>query len=160
MYAIPDTSRETRLTSHSPTCSRRKCVTSLARTSSQPPKRKRAWDCALSEQELDLVILTMLCLAPGKSSPSSVEGHSATFWVSYMLRLLRGVSPTHALLTGAYLAPKPGGIIAPDGKQVGTHAGLHSLTVGQRARIAGAKVPWFVARKDIKQNEVHVVPGG
>lgn len=61
--------------------------------------------------------------------------------------------------SASYLTPVPGAIIDPSGRQVGTHAGLHSLTVGQRARVPGAPSAWFVARKDAAANAVHVVAG-
>ncbi len=40
-----------------------------------------------------------------------------------------------------------------------THRGLHTLTVGQGARIRGATSKYYVARKDIPNNRIIVVQG-
>ncbi|KDN36132.1 5-methylaminomethyl-2-thiouridylate-methyltransferase [Tilletiaria anomala UBC 951] len=45
------------------------------------------------------------------------------------------------------------------GELLGHHAGLHTFTIGQNARIAGSKSKMFVARKDTGSNSVYVVPG-
>lgn len=60
---------------------------------------------------------------------------------------------------GDYIDRKPGPILTLEGKQVGTHNGLHTLTVGQGARVGGAQQKFFVAAKDAKSNAVIVVPG-
>lgn len=50
-------------------------------------------------------------------------------------------------------------MITPDGKEVGVHNGLHTLTVGQGARIKGASSKYFVAKKLLDTNQVVVVQG-
>lgn len=50
-------------------------------------------------------------------------------------------------------------MITPDGKEVGVHSGLHTLTVGQGARIKGASSKYFVAKKLLDTNQVVVVQG-
>ncbi|SPC65334.1 related to trna methyltransferase [Ustilago sp. UG-2017b] len=59
-----------------------------------------------------------------------------------------------------YITSSPGEIVDGDtGEIVGKHSGLHTLTVGQGARIRGALSKYYVARKDIKENKIVVVQG-
>ncbi|KZT09561.1 tRNA 5-methylaminomethyl-2-thiouridylate-methyltransferase [Laetiporus sulphureus 93-53] len=59
-----------------------------------------------------------------------------------------------------YIPPKPGPMIELiSGKTVGTHQGLWSYTIGQGARLKGMHQKMFVAKKDIHQNAVYIVPG-
>ncbi len=64
-----------------------------------------------------------------------------------------------------YLPAQPGKIQTPDGKVIGTHAGLMYHTIGQRQGlgIGGVKganeEPWFVAQKDLERNVLVVVQG-
>lgn len=60
---------------------------------------------------------------------------------------------------GDYIAPRTGSIVTMAGDVVGQHEGLHTLTIGQGARIGGAKERYFVAAKRAAENEVVVVPG-
>lgn len=59
-----------------------------------------------------------------------------------------------------YIEPQPGPIVNTKGEQVGMHNGLHTLTIGQKARIGGAKYRYFVAAKQPSTNRIMVVPGG
>ncbi|HJU71986.1 MAG TPA: tRNA 2-thiouridine(34) synthase MnmA [Paucimonas sp.] len=69
-----------------------------------------------------------------------------------------------------YLSYQPGPMKTPDGQTVGAHVGLSFYTLGQRKGIglgglkshqtpAGDSEPWYVARKDIDSNTLHVVQG-
>ena len=64
-----------------------------------------------------------------------------------------------------YLPMEPGAMRTPEGKVVGRHHGLMYYTLGQRQGlgIGGSKegdgTPWFVAGKDMAQNELIVVQG-
>jgi tRNA-uridine 2-sulfurtransferase len=64
-----------------------------------------------------------------------------------------------------YLPKKPGDIKTPEGKVVGQHDGLMYYTLGQRQglKIGGSRdstgEPWFVAAKDMANNELIVVQG-
>ncbi|UZJ56515.1 hypothetical protein CBS101457_005835 [Exobasidium rhododendri] len=58
-----------------------------------------------------------------------------------------------------YIESRSGDIITPEGIVVGKHTGLHTLTIGQGARIGGAKEKYFVAAKYPTTNQVVVVPG-
>lgn len=64
-----------------------------------------------------------------------------------------------------YLPKKPGDIKTPEGKTVGQHDGLMYYTLGQRQglKIGGSRdsngEPWFVAAKDMVNNELIVVQG-
>lgn len=64
-----------------------------------------------------------------------------------------------------YLPTKPGDMLTPDGKIVGKHMGLSFYTIGQRQGlgIGGARdassEPWFVAAKDMSNNQLIVVQG-
>ena len=71
-----------------------------------------------------------------------------------------------------YLAHVPGPIVDDRGRQIGEHIGLSFYTLGQRKGIGigGVKErgasrgsrshgPWFVARKDVAANTLHVVQG-
>lgn len=60
---------------------------------------------------------------------------------------------------GEYLDARPGPIITEEGEHASEHQGLHTLTIGQRARVGGAKQRYFVAAKDAENNAVLVVPG-
>lgn len=65
----------------------------------------------------------------------------------------------HARFLASYIDARPGDIVSADGRTVGRHEGLHTLTVGQGARIGGASTRWFVAKKKPETNEIVVVPG-
>lgn len=64
-----------------------------------------------------------------------------------------------------YLPTQPGDMITPEGKKVGTHHGLSFYTLGQRQGLGiggtrGSKgLPWFVAEKNIRENQLIVVQG-
>jgi tRNA-uridine 2-sulfurtransferase len=64
-----------------------------------------------------------------------------------------------------YLAQKPGDILDDVGRIIGQHVGLSFYTLGQRKGIGlgGSKdssgQAWYVARKDIERNQLHVVQG-
>jgi tRNA-specific 2-thiouridylase len=63
-----------------------------------------------------------------------------------------------------YLPAQPGDIITEDGEVLGKHQGLMYYTIGQRQGlgIGGTKhgeAPWFVAKKDLKLNNLVVVQG-
>ena len=64
-----------------------------------------------------------------------------------------------------YLPAKPGLIVSAEGKVLGEHQGLMYYTIGQRQGIGIGGVkgaehqPWFVAQKDLKQNQLIVVEG-
>jgi tRNA-specific 2-thiouridylase len=52
---------------------------------------------------------------------------------------------------------KPGPIIDQTGKTIGEHDGAIFYTIGQRHGLdVGGGLPYYVTRKDMKQNEVHV----
>jgi len=71
-----------------------------------------------------------------------------------------------------YLASSPGPIEDERGRTIGEHVGLSFYTLGQRkgirigglkdpagTRVGGDHEPWFVARKDLARNVLHVVAG-
>jgi len=60
-----------------------------------------------------------------------------------------------------YLAPNPGRMVDTDGNLVGEHDGLMYYTLGQRhgLNIGGPGEAWYVAAKDIANNELLVVQG-
>lgn len=64
-----------------------------------------------------------------------------------------------------YLPTQPGDILTEDGQKVGVHNGLMYHTIGQRQGlgIGGNKqydeAPWYVAQKNLKNNELIVVQG-
>ena len=71
-----------------------------------------------------------------------------------------------------YLSHQPGPILDDRGRTIGEHVGLSFYTLGQRkgigiggvkdkraARGGGDHEPWFVARKDMARNTLHVVQG-
>ena len=69
-----------------------------------------------------------------------------------------------------YLSYKPGPMKTPEGDTVGEHVGLSFYTLGQRKGIGiggmkshknavGDSAPWYVARKDVESNILHVVQG-
>jgi tRNA-specific 2-thiouridylase len=64
-----------------------------------------------------------------------------------------------------YLPAQPGNIVTEDGKIIGTHQGLMYHTIGQRqglgiGGVAGApEEPWYVAIKNLVNNELVVVQG-
>jgi len=69
-----------------------------------------------------------------------------------------------------YLPTRPGPILTPEGEQIGTHHGLAFYTLGQRKglgiggvkgrqRSDGTGETWYVARKDLSNNTLYVVPG-
>jgi tRNA-specific 2-thiouridylase len=62
-----------------------------------------------------------------------------------------------AFLSG-YIEQKPGKIVSLNGAVLGHHSGLHTMTVGQRARIGGTSQRLFVAAKRADTNEIVVVP--
>jgi tRNA-specific 2-thiouridylase len=71
-----------------------------------------------------------------------------------------------------YIAKEPGPIKDEKGRTIGRHEGLSFYTLGQRQglgiggvkekgaqRGGGEHAPWFVARKDVEKNTLHVVQG-
>ena len=60
-----------------------------------------------------------------------------------------------------YLPTKPGKMVTPDGKIMGEHLGLMYYTIGQRKGlgIGGLGQPWFVADKNLANNQLIVVQG-
>jgi tRNA-specific 2-thiouridylase len=64
-----------------------------------------------------------------------------------------------------YLPTKPGDMLTPEGKKVGEHIGLSFYTIGQRQGlgIGGSRdstsEPWFVAAKDMANNQLIVLQG-
>jgi tRNA-specific 2-thiouridylase len=66
---------------------------------------------------------------------------------------------------GRYLPTRPGPILDESGAVVGEHIGLAFYTLGQRKGIglggqrASSGEPWYVARKDLAGNALHVVQG-
>ena len=58
-----------------------------------------------------------------------------------------------------YIPTSPGEIVDEHGVVISKHAGLHTLTVGQGARIRGASSKYYVAKKDLKNNRITVVQG-
>ncbi|KAF0811870.1 tRNA-specific 2-thiouridylase MnmA [Andreprevotia sp. IGB-42] len=60
-----------------------------------------------------------------------------------------------------YLPKVPGKMRTPEGRAVGEHMGLMYYTIGQRQGlgIGGEGLPWFVAGKDMENNELIVVQG-
>lgn len=60
-----------------------------------------------------------------------------------------------------YLGTKPGPMVTPEGKVIGTHEGLAYHTIGQRKGlgIGGEGEAWFVAAKDVENNRLIVVQG-
>lgn len=71
-----------------------------------------------------------------------------------------GERPFRAFLQ-QYLPTNNGKMRSADGKIVGEHLGLMFYTIGQRKGlgIGGAGEPWFVAGKDLANNELIVVQG-
>jgi tRNA-specific 2-thiouridylase len=61
---------------------------------------------------------------------------------------------------GQYVEPRPGPLVSIiDGAVLGNHSGLERATIGQGARIGGAKEKWVVAGKREKDNAVLCAPG-
>ena len=66
---------------------------------------------------------------------------------------------------GRYLPTRPGPILDEGGTVVGEHIGLAFYTLGQRKGIGiggqreSSGEPWYVARKDLAGNALHVVQG-
>ena len=60
-----------------------------------------------------------------------------------------------------YLGTKPGDIVDPDGRIVGSHEGLMFHTIGQRQGlgIGGPGEPWFVIGKDIENKRLVAAQG-
>ncbi len=61
------------------------------------------------------------------------------------------------------IPPKPGDILNPEGKIIGKHDGIYYYTIGQRicprygldvSRGKGEQKKWYVARKNLKNNEI------
>ncbi len=68
------------------------------------------------------------------------------------------------------IKPKKGKVLDPEGKQIGEHDGIYYYTIGQRLgprfgieieRGKGKKLKrWYVARKNLKKNEIIAAPEG
>jgi len=65
-----------------------------------------------------------------------------------------------------YLPAQPGRIVSDHGEKLGEHQGLMYHTIGQRQGLGiggirgAAEEPWYVAQKDLQNNELIVVQGG
>ena len=58
------------------------------------------------------------------------------------------------------LAPVAGDVVTTEGKRVGRHPGVHFFTEGQRHGFGGGgSIPFYVVRKDLKENRLIVAPG-
>lgn len=58
-----------------------------------------------------------------------------------------------------YISPEKGNFIDIDtGKVVGEHNGIHQWTVGQKCRIGGLRIPYYVVKKD-SNNDIIVASG-
>ena len=66
---------------------------------------------------------------------------------------------------GSYLKGEPGNIVDEGGDVIGTHPGLVFYTLGQRQGLGiggikgAADLPWYVAKKDLTNNELMCVQG-
>src|SRR5690606_12989157 len=64
---------------------------------------------------------------------------------------------------GNYLPSQPGVIKSLTGEILGKHDGLMYYTIGQRKGLGigghGTGEPWFVAKKDLRNNILYVVQG-
>ena len=66
-----------------------------------------------------------------------------------------------------YLKSEPGPMLDERGREIGRHMGLSFYTLGQRQGLGiggvkaggGEHAPWYVARKDMANNALHVVQG-
>ena len=60
-----------------------------------------------------------------------------------------------------YIKTRPGQTVDPNGREVGRHEGLNFYTIGQRQGlgIGGAGEAWYVVRKDLETNVLHVAQG-
>ncbi|NIB41179.1 tRNA 2-thiouridine(34) synthase MnmA [Pseudomaricurvus alkylphenolicus] len=64
-----------------------------------------------------------------------------------------------------YLPAQPGKIVTPDGAVIGEHSGLMYHTIGQRQGLGigglkgASEEPWYVAQKDLVNNELVAVQG-
>ncbi|KAL4399689.1 tRNA-5-taurinomethyluridine 2-sulfurtransferase [Malassezia pachydermatis] len=58
-----------------------------------------------------------------------------------------------------YVISEPGDLVTPEGHVLGQHRGLHTLTIGQRARIPSLLERYYVAKKDPATRRITVVPG-
>jgi tRNA-uridine 2-sulfurtransferase len=54
----------------------------------------------------------------------------------------------------------PGDIVTPAGEVVGRHDGLDGYTIGQRQgiKVSKGQHPWYVAKKDMENNKLMIVP--
>ncbi|KAF8350357.1 tRNA-specific 2-thiouridylase [Amanita rubescens] len=60
----------------------------------------------------------------------------------------------------SYIPPNPGPIYElSTNKVIGNHLGLWNYTIGENVRIKGMPARMFVAKKDISNNAIYVVPG-
>jgi tRNA-specific 2-thiouridylase len=77
-----------------------------------------------------------------------------------------GGGATFGSWLSSYLPPSspytsPGPFVTLQGDVLGHHQGLHTLTIGQRARLPGLLQKWFVARKEVRDREQErVTPAG
>ncbi|CAH0551031.1 unnamed protein product [Brassicogethes aeneus] len=59
-----------------------------------------------------------------------------------------------------YIITKPGNFINIDnGEIMGKHEGFHQWTVGQRSRLEGLPEAFFIARKNLENNNIYVAQG-
>ncbi len=54
------------------------------------------------------------------------------------------------------LGEKEGDIVTPGGDRVGKHRGLYFYTIGQRKGLGASFGPWYVVKKDMKNNKLVV----
>lgn len=60
-----------------------------------------------------------------------------------------------------YIPDKEGRFIDIEtGKVVGKHTGIHHFTIGQRCKIGGLAIPYYVAKKNPETQDILVAPGG
>jgi len=98
----------------------------------------------------DAAILGNRMRIPGMDRPSSQE----------ICFVSQGSGYTRLVEAGEGFVPRPGRIVDPEGRVIGTHSGIHRFTVGQRKglRAGGFKQRMYVAAIDPDTGDVRVGP--
>ncbi|KAE8230833.1 hypothetical protein CF326_g4162 [Tilletia indica] len=79
-------------------------------------------------------------------------------------RGMQGNPGPFANFLDSYLDSSSGPLVSPSGEILGQHSGLHTLTIGQSARIPGKRERWYVAKKprkgQVRPESVAISGGG
>ncbi|KAI8588056.1 5-methylaminomethyl-2-thiouridylate methyltransferase [Geranomyces variabilis] len=135
---------------------------SLLRTPADPTKDQTYYLSTITSKALSRTLFPLGGLRKARvkeiareiALPVSVATKAESMGICFV-----GKRPFKAFL-GDYIAPQFGVMRSvDDGAIMGVHDGVWNFTVGQRARLGGADIKWYVCGTDVPSGTVYIAPG-